>query len=204
MTCSDEHVRLSSWNVVFWVTDRCGTFVTASLAVFEVGGAVWVLAVVPVDVLGVVVVAVGVGVADDVALKVDGSGCGPRAWKRCWGAICWFGSECCRFRGVSGCFNAVEVVVVAVVDVDVVVDGGCVGVVNGDVAVVMGLGGLISVAMGAGVSPQACEAASQVLGGSVDVPMSLSRRGGSSLGSVSTVLVVSIPKSMLSDAWVVW
>jgi hypothetical protein len=80
-------------------------------------------------------------------------------------------------------------------------DGGCAGVVPGDMAGNGGSGGSIPTVLGvvwvvasveglvtrvveAGVSLQACEAASQVLGGSVDVPASFSRRGGSSLGSV--------------------
>ena len=103
----------------------------------------------------------------------------------------WFCSECRRFRRVAGRFEGGDGVVVAVVDnvgkvdgsVDVA-DGGCVAVVGGDVAVVMELGGLISGAVGARVSLQACEAALQVLGGSVDVPVSFSRRGRSSLGAV--------------------
>jgi hypothetical protein len=52
------------------------------------------------------------------------------------------------------------------------------------VAALEGLEGLVTRAVGAGGSPGACEAVSRVLGGSVDVPASLSGRGGSSLGAV--------------------
>jgi hypothetical protein len=41
--------------------------------------------------------------------------------------------------------------------------------------------GLITGAVGAGGSPQACETMSQVLGSSVDVPTSFSRHGGTSV-----------------------
>jgi hypothetical protein len=74
--------------------------------------------------------------------------------------------------------------VVAVVVVVGDNDGGCGGDVRRDMAVVTGLGGLISGAVGARVSLQACEAALQVLGGSVDIPASFSRRGRSSLGAI--------------------
>jgi hypothetical protein len=82
---------------------------------------------------------------------------------------------------------------VAVDDVVGVVDGGCASVAAGDMAVVTGL---ISGVLGAGVSLQACEAASQVLGGSVDVPASFSRRGHSSLDAVcvtaSAIVVIVV------------
>ena len=59
-----------------------------------------------------------------------------------------------------------------------VADGGCVGVINDDVAAFMGMEGLIVGAVCAGGSPQACEAMLQVLGSSVDVPTSFSRCSG--------------------------
>ena len=98
----------------------------------------------------------------------------------------WFCSECRRFRRVAGRFEAGDGVVVAVVDNVGNVDGGCAGVVSNDVADIAGVDRLVGVSL-------ACMPVSQVLGSSVDVPASFSRRGGSSLGAVcitaSTVVV---------------
>jgi hypothetical protein len=57
----------------------------------------------------------------DIAVTWGGSGCGTRGWRLGCGAIGWFGCECRRLRGVCGCFEAGEEVVV--VDVDDI-DGG--------------------------------------------------------------------------------
>jgi hypothetical protein len=97
---------------------------------------------------------------------------------------------CRRLRAAGARFEAGAAAVVAVVVVVAVVDGGCASVAAGDMAVVTGL---ISGVLGAGVSLQACEAASQVLGCSIDVPTSFSRRGGSSLvcEAISSVLGVA-------------
>jgi hypothetical protein len=125
---------------------------TAWLAVSEVGVAGWVLAVVQVDVLGAVAVAVGTVVDDDVAVAVSGSGCERRGWGLGWGAVGRLGSVCRRFRDAGGSSEAGEKVVVVVFDdagvvdgnVDVA-DGGCAGVVNGNVADSGGNDGLVGV-----------------------------------------------------------
>jgi hypothetical protein len=83
----------------------------------------------------------------------------------------------------------VELVVDGVVIVDGsvdVADGGCDGIVSSDVARNGGVDRLVGVSL-------ACMPVSQVLGSSVDIPASLSRRGGSSLGTVCiTALVVLV------------
>jgi hypothetical protein len=137
--------------------------------------------------------AVATVVGIDVVAGRRGSGLERRGWGVSRGAMDRVGSVCRRFRSFWGLFEVEGKVVVAVVNVVDVGDGGRVVVVHGDMAVVTGLGGLISGAVGAEVSLQACEAALQVLGGSVDVPASFSRRGGSSLGSVCvTVSAVEV------------
>jgi hypothetical protein len=94
---------------------------------------------------------------------------------------------------------------VAVVDVVDNVDGGCAGVVSGDVA------GLWD-ARGGGAGRcgllLACTAVSQVQGGSVDVPASLSGRGGSSSDAVCitalTVVVEVVWEAVWAVAGVAW
>jgi hypothetical protein len=56
---------------------------TAWLAVSEVGVAGWVLAVVQVDILGVVVAVFVAVVGGDVAVATSGSGSERRGWQ-CW------------------------------------------------------------------------------------------------------------------------
>jgi hypothetical protein len=76
---------------------------------------------------------------------------------------------------------------VAVDDVVGVVDGCCAAVASGDVAHVGGVDGLVGVSL-------ACMLIPQVLGGSVDIPTSFSRRGGLSLGTVCTTALVVLAK----------
>jgi hypothetical protein len=112
---------------------------------------------------------------------------------------------CRHFLGVWSWVEAGEAVVVVVVDNIVNVDGGCAGVVSGDVA------GLWD-ARGGGAGRcgllLACTAVLQVQGGSVDVPASLSGRGGSSLDAVCmtalTMAVEVICEAVWAVAGVVW
>jgi hypothetical protein len=87
------------------------------------------------------------------------------------------GIECRRSRALPGGSEAGGTAVVVVDDV-------VAGVTSGDVAHVGGVDGLVGVSL-------ACMPIPQVLGGSVDIPMSFSRRGGLSLGTVCiTALIV--------------
>jgi hypothetical protein len=132
---------------------------TAWLAVSEVGKAAWVLAVVRVDVLGVVVAAVAVVVSSDVAPTVGGSGREMGGWKACWGSVGRLGGGCCRSPDAGASFEAGnEVVVVVVVNNVVDIDGGCAGVISGDAAHGGGDDGLVWVSSWGAV----CIAASAV------------------------------------------
>jgi hypothetical protein len=132
------------------------------------------------------VVAVGVAavVCGDVAAKRRGSRGSSGGWRLGWGVVGRSGSVCRRFRGAGGWFEAGKEVLVVVVNVvgsvdgsvDVA-DGSCDGIVNSDVARNGGVDRLVGVSL-------ACMPVSQVLGSSVDIPASFSRRGGSSLGTV--------------------
>ena len=88
---------------------------------------------------GVVAVAATV-IDDDVALAVGGLGHERRGWGVSRGGVGQPGSVCRRFGEAGGCFSAGGRVVVVAVDVVGVVDGGCVGVVNDDVAALGGPG----------------------------------------------------------------
>ena len=133
----DEHTCSSSRNSVCWGADSRRGLSGAWVAVSRVVVAGWVLDTALVVVSRGVVAAVGAVVDDDVALAVGGSGPERRGWERCCGAVGRLGGVCHRFRGVWGWFGAGEGVVVVVNDDDGVVDvvdGGCAGVVSGDVA----------------------------------------------------------------------
>ena len=67
---------MTSCTSVFWAVGCSSTSSAASLAVSEVGGAVWVLAVVQIDVLGVVTAGVATVVGGDMAVAFSGSRCG--------------------------------------------------------------------------------------------------------------------------------
>jgi hypothetical protein len=109
---------------------------------------------------------------------------------------------CRRFRGVWGWFEAWDEVVVVVVDVVGVVDGGCAAVVSSNVAAFTGTG-----AVGAGGSRQACDAMSQVLGSSVDVPASFNRYSSTSVAvciAASTVRVVVVWEAVSAVMGATW
>ena len=159
----------------------------AGWAVSKVSLVVWVLDIAQVVVLQVVATVFVAVIGCDVEVAVGSSGCGTRGCRFCKGAVGQLGSVYRRSQGAEGCFEAGDEAVMVVVVVDNIVgviDGGCAGVVSGGVAALEGKGGLVTRAMVAGGSPQACEAMSQVLGSSVDIPASFSRHGGSSLGVV--------------------
>jgi hypothetical protein len=83
---------------------------------------------------GVVTTGFVVVVGGDVATKRRGSGCERRGWGDSRGGLGRPGSVCRRFRGAGGRFGAggmVWVVVVDVVGVVDVADGGCANVVSG-------------------------------------------------------------------------
>ena len=121
----------------------------------------------------------------DMAVVTGGSGLDRRGWGLCWGAVDRPGGQWRRSRGAGGCSEAGEAVVVVVDDVVGVVDGGCADVVSGDVAGDSGGDGR-SVASSRVVV--CIRASTEVVEGwgtvSVDVPASLSGRGGSSQGAV--------------------
>jgi hypothetical protein len=71
-------------------------------------------------------------VDSDVAVVTVGSGLKTRGWGVCRDATARTGSECRRFRGAGDSFEGRGKFVVVVVNN---VDGGCTGVVSGDVAV---------------------------------------------------------------------
>jgi hypothetical protein len=80
----------------------------------------------------------------DVAGDGGSGGCKEKGCGVGWGAVCWLGRECRRFRGAGGSFGAGEEVLVVVVGVDSG-DGGCAGVVSNDVADCSGVDRLVVV-----------------------------------------------------------
>jgi hypothetical protein len=126
----------------------------------------------------VVVVGVVGGGSCDMATAMGRSGRGWRGWGLCWGAGDRSGSQCCRSEGAGGCFEvggeAVVVVGNGIGNRDVAVTE-CVGVVGRDVAGVGDGGGMKTVRQGV---------VWDRVRGSVDVPASLSGRGGSSWDAV--------------------
>jgi hypothetical protein len=101
------------------------------------------------------------------------TGCKGRGWGGGWGAVGRFGSVCRRLRGAAGRFDSGGEAVVAVANGignrDVAVTG-CVGVVGRDVAGAGDGGGMKTVQQGV---------VWDRVRGSVDIPASLSGRGGS-------------------------
>ena len=83
-------------------------------------------------------------VGDDVALAAGGSGWETRGWGLCDGAVGRSGNECRCLRGAVSCFGAGDGVVVAVVNIVGIVDGGCAGVDGGNVAALGGALGCVS------------------------------------------------------------
>jgi hypothetical protein len=172
-------------------------------AVSEVSEVVWVLDEALAVVSEVAVAGIAAVVGSDVAVAKGGSGCGTRGWGVCSGAVGRgrLGRVCRRLRAAGG-----KVVVVVVKNVGCA-DGGCVGVVSGDVAALAEMG-LVTGAVGAEGSPQACEAVLQVLGSSVDVPASFSRRGGTSVAvciaasKVGVVIIWEATSAVMGATWV--
>ena len=132
---------------------------TASWPVHGVVVAVWVLDAALVVVSRGVVAVVAAVVGSDVAAERWGSGLENRGRGLSWGAVGRHGSQCRRSAGAGGGFEAGEEVVVVVVDDVVDVDGGCAGVVSGDVA---GLWGARGGGAGRCGPLLACTAVSQV------------------------------------------
>jgi len=98
--------------------------------------------------------------------------------------------------------------VVVVVNIVGIVDGGCAAVVSGNMAAFTGMGVLVTGAVGAGGSPQACEAVSQVLGSLVDIPALFSRCSGTSaavciaVSKVGVVVVWEAVSAVMGATWV--
>jgi hypothetical protein len=138
---SDKHVcSLSCELVSLAVGSPCMLF-TAPLTVSRVVVAVWVLDVALLIVSRVIAAVVAAVVGCDVVAERWGLGLDKRGWEPGWGAVGRLGSVFHRLQGARGSFGArdkvVEVVVNNVHNVDGsvnVADGGCVSIVNGDVA----------------------------------------------------------------------
>jgi hypothetical protein len=111
-------------------------------------GTSWVLATALDAVSGMVVAAFVDVVGGDVAAKRRGSGLERRGSGGCRGAVGRLGKVCRRFCGARGGFGAEDRVVVVVVDVVGIVDGGCAGVVNDDVVALAVKGRLVTRAAG--------------------------------------------------------
>ena len=157
---------------------------------------IWVLDITQVIISGVVAAGVAAIVGGDVAVATGGSGLKRRGCGVCRGVVDQPGSQCHCLAGAGGGFGAGDEVIVVVINIVDSIDGGCAGVVSNDMAAFTGMGRLVTGAVGAGGSLQACEAVSQVLGSSVDVPMSLSKCG-------STSVAVCIAESMV-EVVVIW
>jgi hypothetical protein len=133
-TRSDERVCSFSCHSVCWAVDGRRGSSSVWVAVSEVSEVVWVLDTALVAVSGVVATGVAAIVGSDVAAAQGCSGRNGRGWGLGRGDMYRFGSECRCSRGADGCLEAGNGVVVAIVDDVVDGDGGCAGVVSGDVA----------------------------------------------------------------------
>jgi hypothetical protein len=156
----------------------------ASLAVPGVLEAVWALDSALAVVSEVVATVVATVVGDDVAAAMGGSGRKRRGWGLGCEGVGWSGNWSWHSQGAGGCFGAGDGVVVVVVNSVGSFDGACAGIVSSDVAALGVRGRLVTGAVGAGGSSSVCMALSQVLGCSIDVPTSFSRRGGPLLSAV--------------------
>lgn len=118
---------------------------------------IWVPDAALVAVSEVVTTGVTTVVGSDVAAVLGGSGCKRWGWRLCSGAVDRFRSECHRFRGSAGCFEAGEEVVVVVAnDIDSA-DSGCVGVISDDVVDRSGVDWLLVVLLGTVGEPEGSE-----------------------------------------------
>jgi hypothetical protein len=147
MTRFDERSCSSSRKSVSSAVDSPCTSFTASLTVSGVSTGVWVLDDAQVVGLGVVAAGFVAFVHSDVAVAQGGSGCETRDWGVFWSAVSRPRSERRRLRGAGASKQAGDGVLVVVDDVDNV-DGGCACIVSGDVAAVLGKGGLVTRAGG--------------------------------------------------------
>jgi hypothetical protein len=159
-----------------------------------VAAIVWVeamtLAVIPAVVEAGVVAVVG----SDIAVAVGGAGYERRGWGLGWGAVGLPGRECRRLGGDGGSFKAGDDVVVVIVnDIDSrdMAVCGCAGAVGCDAGVggdgwgrdTVQLGGSVDIPVflskhGSSSYIAVCVSASTVeAGGSVDIPAFLSKRG---------------------------
>ena len=210
MSRFDEHGSSSRGSVCRVADRRCGLS-TAWVTFSGVVAAILVRDETLFIVLEVVAIRVAFDVVSDVTVERRGLGLERRGCGSCRGSVSRLGRVCRRVRDAGGSFSAGGRVVVAVDDDVGVVDGGCVGVINGDVAALGGVLGCstrlcvaVSVVWGVawvlesmveivvvwvpafsrgrGCSLLACMAILQVFGSSVDIPTSFVRCGGSSLG----------------------
>jgi hypothetical protein len=115
------------------------------------------------------------------------------------------GDQCCRSGGAGRVSEAEGEPVVVVVNDICIVDGGCADVVRSGMARLWD-------ARGGGVGRcgplLTCSVVLQVQGGSVDIPMSFSGRGGPSLDAVCitalTVVVAVVWEAICAVAGVAW
>ena len=156
-TRSDEHARTTSCNGISWAVNSVGASFTACWGVPAVVVVVRVLDAAVVVVFGPVAAGFAAIVGCDAAAATGGSGRKWRGWGLSRSAVGGAGSECHHVRHAGGCFEAGgKMVVVAVNNVDSA-DGGCAGVVHGDVADSGGDGVAVGLSLGA-----VCIAASAV------------------------------------------
>ena len=134
--------------VTWFCLQGCCRLSTAWVAFSEVVIAVWVLDTALLAVSGVATAGVAAVVGSDVAVVTGGSWCLIKGQGLGWGAMGWPGSECHRFQGPGGCFEAWDEVIVVVINDVGAIDGGCAGVVKGDVAGNGGGRGLVLTALG--------------------------------------------------------
>jgi hypothetical protein len=124
--------------VAFWVsTSAVGVVVMATVSV-------WVLTLALVVISEVVVAEVVAVIGGDMAVAQVCSRHEKRGWEVFCGAVNRLGRVCHCFRGVGSCGEAVEAVVVAIVDNVGIIDGGCVDVISSDVAALIVEGGLVT------------------------------------------------------------
>jgi hypothetical protein len=147
-TCLDECVCLSSCDLVCWAVDHCCGLPGAWAAVSGVSAVVWVLDEAWVVVWGMVAAGFVTVVGCDMAAGQQGSGHERRGSGGCRGAVGRLGKVCRHFCGARGGFGAGDRLVVAIVDIVGIVDGGCAGIVNDDMVALAVKGRLVMRAAG--------------------------------------------------------